>query len=186
MHNIMHWEYPEKTNKNTMVKDALDYVTHHGDCYGTDRIEFPTDTVFNNREAAEEYISSIDKGWYGGFAVKFYDYSKVADSKKVTDLCKKIEETATKRSEYAKAHSVKSFKAAFVGCPECASKLNREKLKGEKCPLCYADLRSATTLERLASFDARIKEYHKKIDEEKFKEKKKAEIKYLVKFEYHS
>ena len=186
MHNIMYWEYPEKTNENAIRREVVDYVNSHGDKYGTDNVQFLSCKVYNNRAAAEEFISSVDKGWYGGYAVKFFDYSKVADSKKIIELRKKIEETALKKNEYETAHSVKQQKAAYVGCPCCGSKLNRERIKSEKCPLCHTDLRSATTLERLTSFDARIKEYRKKMDEEKFKEKKKAEIKWLVKFEYHS
>lgn len=186
MHNIEYKTYPEKTSEAAINRDVVNYVRNHGDGYGTDFVSFPTSKVFDNYNAAHDCIESIDKGFYDGFAVKYYDFSKVKNTKKIDELEAKIKETQEKKKEYETAHSIKAQKAALIGCPECGSKLNRERMRGEKCPLCYTDLRSPTTLERLASFDSRVKDYRKKIEEERLKEKKKAEIKWLVKFEYHS
>lgn len=186
MHNIMYDVYAEKTTKQAITEKVSYDVRHSGDGYGTETVQFPTSNVFETYEAAQNYIESIDKDFYGGYAVKFYDFSKVKNTKKIDELEAKIRDTHTKRNEYEKVHSVKNQKAAFIGCSKCGSKLSREMLRSEKCPLCYTDLRANTTLERLSSFDSRVKEYRKKIDEERIKEKKKAEIKWLVKYEYHS
>lgn len=186
MHNIMYETYPEKTSEKAITEDVLHYVQNHGDMYGTDRVQFPTSMVFDNYEAAQNYIDSIDHDFYGGYAVKYYDFSKMKFTKKIEELQVKIKDVQTKWQEYEQAHSVKNQKAVFIGCPECGSKLNRERLKAERCPLCHAELRAKTTLERLASFESRIREYEKRIGEERMKEKKKAEVKWLVKFEYHS
>lgn len=186
MHNIMYETYSEKTSEAAINRDVVNYVNSHGDRYGTDCVRFPTSKIFDNYNAARDYIESIDKGFYDGFGVKYYDFSKVKNTKKIDDLEAKIKETQVKKKEYETAHSIKAQKATLIGCPECGSKLNKERMRGERCPLCNTDLRSPTILERLASFDSRVKEYRKKIEEERLKEKKKAEIKWLVKFEYHS
>jgi transcription initiation factor IIE alpha subunit len=81
---------------------------------------------------------------------------------------------------------VKNQKAAYIGCPNCGSKLNKERLRSEYCPLCNGDLRAVSTLERIESYKKRIADYEAKIKEERLKRKNKAEIKWLVKFEYHS
>ena len=95
-----------------------------------------------------------------------------------------------KKAEYAKVHSVSTFKAEYVGCQECGSKLKRTLLRSESCPLCRAELRSKTTMETLARYDNNICELNERIQEERLKiEKKniaKAKIKWLVKIEYHT
>ena len=186
MHNILYHTYNENVSKSKIEKDICDYVRNSGDGYGTDRITFYDSTIYDNREKAEEYIRAIDNDFYGGYAVKFYDFSQVKDTPKIEVLKEKIAETIEKKKEFEISHSVKNQKATLIGCSGCGSKLNREKLRSEKCPLCYKDLRADSTLERLASFDNRVKGYREKIEMEQQKAKKKAEVKWLVKFEYHS
>lgn len=79
----------------------------------------------------------------------------------------------------------KNQKAAYIGCRSCGSKLNKDKLRGESCPLCYSDLRSATVLNRIDGFDKKKDELLSKIEIEQVKQKKKAEVKWLVGYEYH-
>ena len=184
-HAVMYETYPVTWTIQHITADVGDYIQQNGDGYGSDKVRFPTEKIFDTRQDAEEYIRSADNGWYDGVAVKFLDYSDVKDSKKVEELRKKIAETVNKKGDYIKAHSVKTQKAAYIGCHSCGSKLNKEKLIGEYCPLCNTDLRAASTLERIRAFQDRVEEYDKKITEERKKEKKKAKVKWLVKFEYH-
>ena len=186
MHNIIHWTYPEKTDIIKIEKDVVNYVMSHGDRYGTMGITPLTNAPFENQEQAEAYIRERDNGYYAGYAVKFYDYSKAKNTKKMDELNAKIDETFKKRDEYISTHHVKDFKASFIGCSKCGSKLSRQHLNSDKCPVCYNDLRAESTLERIANFDKRIKEYQAKIKQEIQKQKDKADIKWLVKFEYHS
>ena len=186
MHNIIYDIYSGKTTEDKILKDVLYTVQHSGDRYGTDSISFKGHRVFECYEEARAYIESLDNRWYEGYAVKFYDYSKVEDTAKIKVLRDKIIETKNNKREYIAEHSVKSFKAAYIGCAKCGSKLSREHLNNDKCPLCHNDLRSESTLQRINSFDKRIEEYNKKIHQEQQKQKKKAEIEWLVKYEYHS
>ena len=185
MHNICYREYPENTPKQKIIDDVVKTVSRSGDGYGTDRITF-RDVVCDNISVAQTYINDNDNAFYGGLAVKYYDFSNVKNNKKVEELEKKISETLVKKNEFAVAHSVKSQKAAFIGCPRCGSKLSRERLYGNNCPLCGKELRAQSTLERLKGYDNRISEYKKQIAQEQLKNKKKAKVMWLVKFEYHS
>ena len=97
----------------------------------------------------------------------------------------RISETAKKARAYAEEHSVKKLKAAFIGCPQCGSKLRREHLRSDFCPLCHTDLCSNTTLERLKRFRTVEEELREKLKQEQIKQKKLASVKWLVKFEYH-
>lgn len=184
-HAINYNTYPATWTMKQITDDILDCVAHQGDQYGTDKVRFPTDKVFDTSEEAREYINAHDNGWYDGIAVKFLSFDGVEASAKVKEYRAKIADTAQKKREYINAHSVKTQKAAYIGCPSCGSRLNKEKLRGESCPLCYTDLRSASTLERIASFDKKVQDYEKKITQEQLKQKKKAKIMWLVKYEYH-
>lgn len=186
MHNILYETYPETTTRREIEADVQYIVTHSGDRYGTDNVKFYPNQIHANYNAAVMYIDSIDKDFYGGYAVKFYDFSNVKDSTKIEELKAKIKELSEKQREYIEANSVKKRKSAYIGCAVCGSGLSRKHLKSEKCPLCGNDLRAASTLERIASFDKRIKECNEKIELERQKMKNKAKIKWLVKFEYHS
>ena len=54
------------------------------------------------------------------------------------------------------------------------------------CPLCRADLRSKTTLEKIKWYEDKIADYRKRIEAEKMKQKKNAKVKWLVKYEFHT
>lgn len=184
-HCIMHNTYPSTWTLKQVQADVVEYVRHNGDRYGTNSVRVPTEKVFDTHAEAEAYIEKVDRHDYDGIAVKFLDFSNVKDTAKIEGLRAKIRETVQKQNDYIASHSVKKQKAAYIGCSSCGSKLNKEKLRGERCPLCNTDLRAKSTLERIASFHAKVEEYDKKIVQEQLKQKKKAKVMWLVKYEYH-
>jgi hypothetical protein len=186
-HDILYRTLPGTCTLKQVADFVDEYVKGHGDRYGTDVVRCPNHmALLPNYEKAYDYICSVDRGDYDGIAVQYADFSHIKDSAKVEDLRKKMAELQQKKMEFINAHSPQAQKAAYIGCPECGSKLSRERLKGNKCPLCYTDLRASSTLERIESFNRRIAEYQKKIQAEREKDQKKAKIMWLVKFEYHS
>ena len=102
------------------------------------------------------------------------------------ELQRKLKDLQNARQKYRQEHSVHIFKAKYVGCEGCGSKLNKEHLVGEKCPLCRTDLRSKTTIEKLEWYDTKERQIISKIESEKEKQSKKAKVKWLIKIEYHS
>lgn len=174
-----------KKTKQEISDKVLTKVRNSGDGYGTNKIQFPTEKIFDTEQMALDYIDEIDTDFYGGYAVRFYDYTNVKPSAKIEELRKKIVENHVKKNEYIAEHSVRKQKAAYIGCQECGSKLNKLKLKGEHCPLCFADLRSATVLNRIAGFDKKKEDLCNKIEVEQVKYKNKADVNWLVKYEYH-
>ena len=113
-------------------------------------------------------------------AVRFLDYSCIAPTKKMLDLKRRLDETVQKKTDYAEKHSVKNFKADFVGCPGCGSKIARRFIHADKCPLCHKDLRSETTIKTINGYDEKIKELGKLYDEAEKKNKKKAKVMWAV------
>lgn len=193
-HNIDHWDRPENVNKKAFEADINDYVRQHTRGEGGHGLDSPIrwiDHVCDNREDAMEYIRSHDRGWYDQLAVKYYDYPKLEPSKTMLGLQERLKAEYEKRAAYAAAHAVSTFKAEYIGCPECGSKLKRTLLKGSnRCPLCGTELRSKTTMETLQRYDANIKDLQARIkdEERKMQEKmrKQAKVMWLIKTEYHT
>ena len=147
------------------------------------------DKIFDTKKEACDYIEKIDRDCVQ-LAVKFLEYpDNIEPSKKMLSLKERYEKEIAKACDYTEKHSIKTFKAALVGCPNCGSKLNKDFVVGEKCPLCKTDLRSKTTLETLAKYKQNAEELQKQYQEEekknKLKYKKKAKEMWLVKIDYH-
>ena len=192
-HNIDYWNEPENVNKKAFADDIDNYVRQHTRGEGGHGLSDPIrwlDHVCNNREDAMDYIKRHDKGWYDQLAVKYYDYPKLEPTKTMLTLQERLRAEQTKRVAYAQAHAVSTFKAEYISCPECGSKLKRPLLKSNSCPLCHAEMRSKTTMETLQRYDANIKELQRKVKEEELKMqekmRKQAKVMWLVKTEYHT
>lgn len=192
-HNIDYWVRPENVNTRTFETEINDYVRQHTLGEGGHGLDSPIrwlNHVCDNREDAQEYIRSHDRGWYDQLAVKFYEYPKLEPTKTMLTLQERLRAEREKRTAYAAAHAVTTFKAEYIGCPECGSKLKRTLLKGNACPLCRAEMRSKTTMETLQRYDANCIAFSKRIKEEerKMQEKmrKQAKVMWLIKTEYHT
>ena len=192
-HEIRYLEYGDPINKRAVEAEINEFVKHRCFEEGGSGLPGPIcwlERLCANREEAREYIDSRDTGRYDQLAVKFRRYEKLAPSKTLLSLRERMQKELDKKAEYAKNHSVSTFKAEYVGCPECGSKLKRTLLKGESCPLCRAELRGKTTVDTLARYEANIHDLQKQIkdEERKLEEKnlKNSKIMWLVKIEYHT
>ena len=171
-HILSKLSFPEKTSKAIMVAECEEKARREGGQLH-DPIRW-IDRVFDD---------------YDQIAVKYRSYDKIAPSATLTNLEQRRDAEIQKRIDYAKKHSVSTFKADYVGCPSCGSRLKRELLSGEYCPLCRTDLRGKTTLDTLAKYSQNIEDLKKKISAEQKKLEakniKNSKINWLVKIEFH-
>ena len=186
MHNIDYWSVEEKCDRGAVLCDIEDVARRNGDGYSGPLKWHDEVSPLKNREEAEKWIQAHAKGWYDDHAVRYYDYSRAKITKKIEEMQKKNAELGLKIAEYQKKHSVKNFKANFIGCDKCGSKVARVYLRSDKCPVCGDDLRSVGVIAGENEL------YHKravlleKIKEETEKQEKNRDVRWLVKFEYHS
>lgn len=184
-HCVDYTTYPATWSLDEIKRDIIEIVYNSGDGYGTENIRMPTNKIFNSYEDAKNYTYAADKGYYDGIAIKYRNISALADTNIISELRAKRLDIMSKKNKYVEEHSVKKHKASYISCQSCGSKLNKDKLKNERCPLCNTDLRSVSTLERIYAFDKQIDKYHMKIHQEQLKQKDKAPVEWLVKYEYH-
>lgn len=185
-HQIYHITCKENVNRSVVMANIAAHAKREGDGYSSKMTWHDRVAPLESEEEAENFIKSHDNGWYDDHAVRFKDYSKAVKTKKIEEYEAKIKELAQAKADYQKAHSIRNFQAKLVGCPKCNSKLNKEYLRGDSCPLCRADLRSKTTLDKLKWFEDKISDYRNRIEAEKKKQKNKVTIKWLIKYEFHS
>ena len=192
-HNINYLTYEKNVNKKEVQRYWDEYAAQEDreeGCSGLNSNIRWIDHICDNYEDAEEYIKSHDKGWYDQLAVKYREYPKIEPSKTMLNLQDRLNREVEKKKTYAEQHSISTFKAEFIGCPQCGSKLKKDLLRKNNCPLCGTELRSKTTIETLERYDKNINELNKLIKEEEKKLQakmvKKSKIKWFVKIEYHT
>lgn len=143
--------------------------------------------VARDRDEAEEKLSELypTYGRKYNYGVRFKEFPELT-SKKADDLKRRVRETEEKKVKYTKEHSIKMLKAQYISCSKCGSKLNRELLNGETCPLCRNDLRSDTTKSTLAGYTQKISDLNKQLKAEERKLQEKAVAKRTMKWLVHA
>ena len=190
-HNIHHYEYPENCNKKAVEREIDAYVkrqTYEEGGHGLNSpIRWIDDHIYDGPEQAREAIESLDRGWYDQLAVKYRQLPNAISNKKLDDLRRKASETYKTLSALDREIAVKGFKAQLVTCKKCGSKLNKDYLNSNYCPLCRADMRADTTQKRLAALRKKYKELQGAIrKEEEALATKKGRVMWMIKIEYHT
>lgn len=184
-HRICKLSVPENCDRKVVLDKICDHAKLEGDGYSGPIHWHDEINPLPNRKAAEEWIQEHDNGRYDDHAVRYYDHTQASITPKIKDLQAKNAELTLKLSQYTTANSVKCRKSEFIGCPCCGSKLARNRLHTEFCPLCKTDLRSKTTLNTIAEYHAKMKTNCEKIAKEQEKQKAARRVLWLVKYEFH-
>ena len=182
-HNIGYIDVKENADRKKVMRRIQEEADRYGDGYPGGVKWHDAVSPLKDRESAKRWIDEHDNGWYDDHAVRYYDCS-ANKSKKTEEIEANIKKMWDKICAYEKAHAVQTFKAEYISCPKCGSKLKRELLRTQRCPVCGSDLRSKTTIDTLAGYRAKHEDLQKKLADEKAKQK--GPVMWLVKYEYHS
>lgn len=137
-------------------------------------------------ESAESMLSALytEYGRKCNYGIRYYENEDIKETKKLQILRVRISDVENKIKEYSGKHSVMAFKAEYIGCPGCGSKLKKNLLKTEVCPLCKTDMRSATTKDTLCKYNEKLKDLKKQAKEEekklKQKKQKSADVMWII------
>lgn len=144
-----------------------------------------------SREEAEQWIHDHDDGWYDQLAVTYYDIDpNRLTSVKYKSLYERFLKENTKVNDLERTLYPKTISAAFIGCKTCGSKLNKEFLLTNKCPVCGEDLRPKAMLNNIKWHKNKAKEILSERNEELNRLRTKAMkskecVRWLVKVEWH-
>ena len=187
-HNIEHFTYPEKVDKKKVQKE-LDHYAAMEDwqkgCTGLYHdIRWLNGQIYANYDEAEKAIEKFDRGNYDQLAVRFYHYTPPRDEK-VDALKKKVLAAGDEYRKRDFAVYPKTVSAAMIGCKKCGSRLAREYLNTNFCPVCRTDMRPEYILKSIEAAKNKMLRAEKEVSEY-YTKKGKKEIQWLVKIEYHT
>lgn len=189
MHNIEYRTYAENVNRDWVQKELDHYVAvadYQEDCTGLGKAIRWLDgiAICGDRQMAETVIEQNDRGWYDCLAVKYLEPVRSFNDKKLEQLQQKRRDAL---DAYHKKDAVwvRGLKAEYVGCRKCGSKMKREYIRTNRCPLCGSDLRPESTLKAVEVAKTKA---DKAVGacEAYVNTKAKKEVKWLVKIEYHT
>lgn len=125
------------------------------------------DEVCATEEEAQEFLSN--KHLYREYNRAVRYRVPTGKTKKIQALEARLEVTVETREQYKKDHHPSTFKAEFIGCPTCKSKIAKKYIKGysHSCPVCSGELWSETTQKKIAGYNEKIADIQKQIKQRK-------------------
>lgn len=128
--------------------------------------------ILASREDAEEFLQSKNLWRKKNRAVRYR--LPAEKTKKQKTLETRLEKMVVDRENYKETHHPRNFKAEFIGCSTCKSKIAKKYLKGysHSCPVCKGELWSQTTQDKVKWYTKKIVDLQEQIKQE---EKKSAE-----------
>ena len=190
MHNICRFicDDTEKAKKN-VVKHIDEYVDEEGsELYSN--IRFINSAPLADIDEADKKIDELDTGAYDQLAVRFYDYEKPKETKKLINARKKMED-ANENSRLLRQKLINDFlkaKSKQVTCKKCDSKLTRSYLRTCTCPVCSSNLLSDNSISRIENANKKhedLQNAYQNLYKEESKKGKRS-IKWRIKIEYHT
>lgn len=189
-HNIEYYSYPEKVDRKKVQRQldahvaAADY--QEGSSGLPKNIEWMDHfAICKNREEAEELIKRYDNGWYDQRAARYYEPEPVFNNKTFASLKEKSTKMFDAYMDKDRVIWAKEQKAEYVSCRHCGSKLKRDLIRVNRCPVCGKDLRPESTLKAIEAAKKRYTESLSAVTKYQEDHSPKS-IKWLVKIEYHT
>lgn len=193
-HEIKFWDFPVTTNKKDIEEKINAYVAAEDWQEGASGLPAPIkwlDEVHGTRSEALKAIEQRCTHDYDEFAVQYYE--KPADYKPTqayTNLQERLSIAHKRHYDLSTNPHFSNIKAEFVGCPSCGSKIARKYLKGNFCPVCHTDMRPVSTMDCIKRAAEKVDQLEKQMVAAERKEaqryKSKANLRWLVRFEYHT
>lgn len=187
-HEVIYRDFAVTTKKKDIENELNDYVHHvtwqEGGGGLARPIRWYDNSICDDYESASEFLHDEDKGWYDQLAVKYRE-TVAKHSFKYEEIDKKANELYSKLWKEKNEVYARSRKSEFMGCDNCGSKLRTSLVKSNRCPMCGHDFRPKSTLERLDKMEAKLVKLREDARQIAIKESKNAEVRWLVKIEYH-
>lgn len=186
-HNVAFYEYSFSTPKVDIERELSAHV--RCECWqeggNMKPIRWLDEKVCDSREAAEDLCRTMSKDYTDCVAVPY----RVADvnDNKLRDLMR-ARSAAYKAYKDANACiAAQSLKSQYIGCKKCGSKLNRDFIKSNFCPLCGEDMRSKTQLLHVVRLKQKVDVAELTVSKcELALAKKSKKLMWLVKIGYHT
>lgn len=157
------WEFdltkPSQWMKDTMKEDMLKEGFGKREANKVFKGLFFKEKICNTRTQAMEYLKAVPTS----YAIKYK--IGIAPSPKMVSLEKRLHEKEERLATYTNAQNEKKFTAAFVSCPHCKSRVNRDFIHPPLCPVCGKDMRSDTAVKTITTLEETVKDLKKRYED---------------------
>lgn len=194
MHSVQYNIYPQNTKREDILAE-INEIVQDGTDWGCDYYEYGKLTrndhwhesrIYKNKEEALEAIRRYDNGFYDDHAVLFHDTDAAKETAKTKAIIERIGRIRQRLLKLEADTDVHNRKSATITCRHCDSRINLAYYHGRHdCPVCGGDMRSQTTLNRIAEVGQTLVSAKKQLQEERDRQSGECPVMWLVKFEYH-
>lgn len=139
---------------------------------GFEHIELDDSVLYSTREEAEAAIAISEEPRAVRF--KHVDLSTLAPTATMDQISDRIRRMGEQRDKYTAEHSIHTLSAKLITCTKCDSRIAKDFVDGEFCPVCGNDLRSPYIPAQIATYEEKIEELRQQYDEARERQVKRA------------
>lgn len=160
----------------------LEEFSNMGEDIGNITPIYPPESCCRSLQSAEEWYENSYAAFHRPYQkyIPFLDTDSLPNNKRLLTLEKRLQDEISKRNAYYNAHNVQNLQAKYIGCKHCGSKVNKDYIHNNSCPVCHNNMLSDTVQKRLDALNARIDGLKTSIVAEKERRAAKAPTRYLV------
>lgn len=133
------------------------------------KILWVNDSICKNYDDASASLKTIVNSKYDAFAIRYLKVAKIRRSKELEELEQKYNTVFGELRKLSEMNYVKGLKINYITCKNCGSKLKKEYVYRDYCPLCGECLLPKSYQYKLKRTETKLRQ----IEEEKRKEEEK-------------
>lgn len=139
---------------------------------GFDSLVLKDDTLFLSQAEAEAAVENLG----GTAAVRFKHVAldQLQPTVTMDQIADRIRRMGEQRDKFEAEHSIHVLTAKLVTCTKCESKIAKDFVDGEMCPVCGNDLRSPYIPAQIATYEDKMAELRAEYDEARDRQVKRA------------
>lgn len=143
---------------------------------------YPPESCCKSLQSVVEWYNESYEAFHRPYQkyIPFLDTNSLPNNKRLLTLENRLQDEISKRDAYYNAHNVQNLQAKYISCKRCGSKVNKDYIRNNSCPVCRNNMLSDTVQKRLDAFNARIDGLRASIVAEKERRAAKAPTRYLV------
>ena len=135
-------------------KSAQDEVA---EASGFADIEMRADRLHGSKAEAESAIeAALEAGEPCAVRFKHVAVDSLKPTVTMDQIADRIRRIGEQRDKYTDEHSIHTLSAKLITCTKCDSRIAKDWVEGETCPVCGNDLRSPYIPEQIATYNDKI------------------------------
>lgn len=145
------------------------------ECSNFEALEMRSDALYASREEAEQAIeTACADGRPCAVRFKHVDLDMLAPTVTMDQIADRIRRMGEQRDKFEAEHSIHTLAAKLITCTKCDSRIAKDWVGGELCPVCGNDLRSPYIPEQIATYEAKMAELRDDYDQARDRQVKRA------------